>query len=392
MNRHADRLKRTLVTWALTLSLSPALLRGTAMAQEPPAAEESPSPAGPADTAEPQAPASPSSPAAPAAAPAETEPTFSEADVEALMNEAASGDKGGDEGGFTPDLRFYGFIDASMTGVFLTTNDLDLDAFLGPGISFRVGNINLYADARLTESLRSMLEVRFTYLPHGSLDLATLTRVKFTSADYTQTYRSVHTGSIIIERADLEYGPHSLFNVRAGHFISPVGIWNADHSTVVIVPIGIPYPVGEGLIPLNQTGLEVFGSTDVGNFTLGYDLTVSNGRGSAAEYLDLDKNKGFGGRLYASFHRLGTWTLGVSGYKGRATYADVRPAEGGIETAINMQYDEVAGAADFQWKWGGLLLQSEFLVSQVAFTEEGRPSSVIPTGAGLVPDFTRFGL
>lgn len=391
MNAQAECWKQSRVTAVVILLL--ALASGSAgMAQAPSAQEPPPTPAAAADAPPPVV-------AAPdVAAGGEAGSTVSEAEVASLVNEAMGDSSDSGEGeGFTPKLRFYGFMDATATAIIYssdTSGDSATDAFLGPGLSFRVGNINLYADAVLTDTLRSMAEVRFTYLPNGSLDTSTFKRTRSTPADYTQTYRPVPVGGVIIERAYFEYSPHSAFKLRVGHFITPVGVWNVDHSSVVIVPIGIPYPVGEGLIPLSQTGLEAFGSGEIGDFTLGYDLTLSNGRGGAAEYLDLDKNKGIGGRLYASYHGASTVTLGFSGYKGRATYADVGVnAAGSLQPATTLQYDEIAGAVDFVWKWDSFLLQSEFLISQIGFTDAGRPRGVIPTPyPGNSPDFRRLGL
>lgn len=72
---------------------------------------------------------------------------------------------GGEEQG--PKLDLYGFIDFTYSQN-LSRGDSPFDTFPHFG-SFAVGNINLYAAGDLGGGFRSLLELRFLYLPHGAI-------------------------------------------------------------------------------------------------------------------------------------------------------------------------------------------------------------------------------
>lgn len=295
-----------------------------------------------------------------------------------------------------PSLRFYGFADFGVTA---HVNDkLKINAANeGYAPRFMIGDLNLYADADLTGGWHSLFEVRFTYIPNGEVTFTgdRIARTSTSAGDYTEVNRPVRWGSILIERAYVEYTFNSLLTLRAGHFVTPVGIWNVDHGTPTVIPVRRPYIVAQGLIPTAQTGFEAYGSHTIKRWTLGYHLTLSNGRGQVDTYLDLDKNKAFGGRVYARLDAIGTLTMGVSWYKGRATDAGVAldPDTLVLSKQITSQYDELGYGADVQWEWEGVLLQSEVLANEVTFTKAGRTGPVFPTGnPGLVPDFRRWGM
>jgi hypothetical protein len=358
-------------------------------ASAPPAAAET-AVAAPAEPP-PPAPIEPAAPpAAPEAAPADVEAGAAEA--EALIEQLGS-ESGQEE--YAVDI--YGFID------FTYSHNLGDQSPVAPFNSFAVGNFNVYLASQLGDGFRSLAEVRFTYLPHGSAG-STATdfdgeRTDTTVGDYTDLDRPIRWGGVVIERAWLEYEAHPLFIVRGGHWLSPYGIWNVDHGSPVIVGTRRPYIVGEGLIPTSQTGLEIYGTHGFDELLLGYHLTLSNGRGPVDKYQDLNANKAVGGRLYARLDSsFGTVTLGLSGYRG--DYTDsvssfVFDPDGGasLSTTRLEDYDELSYAADLKWEYSGFWLQSEAIANEVAYEEGVRPALQALPGAdsGLVADYRRWG-
>lgn len=292
-------------------------------------------------------------------------------------------------------LKFYGFADFSY--VF----DLGDDIGTGTPDTFYIGRLNLYADADLGKNWRSMFEVRFMYLPNGSVPLSAdlgTPRTDTTVQDYADIFNPVRWGGISIERAWLEKEFHPALTLRGGHFLTPYGIWNVDHGSPAIIPVRRPFCVGQGLLPQAQTGLEAYGHLGFGPAEVGYHLTLSNGRGPIDTYQDLDNNKAVGGRLYGKLDTdAGAFTLGFSGYRGRYTDSsnEFSVVDGEFQVVENVasRYDELSLAADFKWQWEGLHLQAEAILNDRAYDEATRPTDPAFFGGppGFVPDSRTWG-
>jgi hypothetical protein len=298
-------------------------------------------------------------------------------------------------------LSLYGFAD------FMYSQALTKPSIQDRPAAFAIGNLNLYMGSELGDDWRWLSEVRFMYLPQGSVPYGSaLTpepgpRTDTTVEDYAEIQSSIRWGGVSIERAYFEHTFISWFSARAGQFLTPYGIWNVDHGSPVIVGVRRAYIIGQALFPARQTGLELYGSGLVGPVELGYHATVSNGRGPLDAYADLDRNKAVGGRVYVRSHSgtVGTVTVGASGYRGR--YTDAVPqgsfsSDGSLRLsdAVTAQYEELALAADLKWERKGLLVQSEAVLSDRAFTDSVRPPTVSEAGSqpGRIPDHRRAGV
>jgi len=290
-------------------------------------------------------------------------------------------------------LDIYGFAD------FAYMRFMEDSVVLSPSASsFSVGNLNLYLASDLGDEWRSLIEVRFMYLPNGAQTSPTLLgpAMDTTVYDNSDFGRPVQWGGIHIERVWLERTFHKLLTVRVGHWLTPYGIWNVDHGSPVVIGVGRPFIVGEELFPASQTGIETYGTADIDNIQLGYHLTLSNGRGPASSTCDFDNNKALGGRLYLRYESaFGTLNLGTAVYRGQYTNkhsalgVDTKgtPAVVGV---IDAQYDELSLSGDLKWQWGGLLAQGEVIENEVAFTPSGRTTS--KTGApAFDSDYRRWG-
>jgi hypothetical protein len=301
-----------------------------------------------------------------------------------------------DDASAPPLLDLYGFIDFTYTKN-LDGPDVPFDKFPGYG-SFAVGNVNLYAASTLSKSLRSLVEVRFLYLPHGSdtsFGAGAVEQVDGTANDYADFERQLRWGGIELERVFLEYQPAPWLAVKMGQYLTPYGIWNIDHGTPTIIPVRRPFVIGENLFPERQTGIEANGLVNFGETSLGYHLTLSNGRGPFDAYRDLDENVALGGRVLLKNVSVGTLTLGASTYYGTYTDRDkaygvksgVTPAQLEVKDAITVQFEELVLGGDARFEWEGLLIQGELLCNQRLFVDAYRRVDT----TGPAPDAFNFG-
>jgi hypothetical protein len=308
-----------------------------------------------------------------------------------------------DEGG---KVNIYGFTD--FTYSHLLSAREKFNGSPAPYPSFYVGNFNLYLSADLGHKWRSLSEIRFTYLPDGVQNVtydtttyaATYSRTSTAYADYTDYGRTTKVGGVIIERAWLEYAAHPLLTIRGGQWLTPYGIWNVEHGTTVIIGTTRPFIIGSEMFPNHQTGLELYGSYAVESTQVGYNLTLSNGRGPVDTYRDWDKNKALGWRLWLQQDTdFGTFVVGTSGYKGRYTdrYQATNFIPGGAFTfsyPINSEYKELSLAADLKWTWQGAVFQAEAIMHDVVYENSTRPiATTLDFGPqGWAADTRTYGL
>lgn len=283
------------------------------------------------------------------AAPGETAPVSDTAAADAAADSidlAALGlDPASAEAGFDDNLNLYGFADFQFNA------DYSNGAW---NKRFASGKLNIYLAKSLTKKFRTLAEVRLMYLPNGGRgDMGGDATVSV--ANDPVSGHEVAVGGISIQRVYAEYDVHRYVTVRAGHWLTPYGIWNVDHGSPAIIPVSAPYIIGESLIPESQTGLQAFQTVSVGDYRIGYYATVSNGRSWVESTQDPDNRVALGGRLEFEAPLFGTLKLGVSGYGGRTT---VMSTDG---SAPSWAYDERDVAVDAQWEHGAVYLQGEYI-------------------------------
>jgi hypothetical protein len=319
-------------------------------------------------------------------------PVMDEATLDAALAGGAVAQPSG------PQLSLYGFASLAYQQM-LEGSSNPWRQVIADHPSFVMGNLNLYLDADIAERWRSLMEVRFLYVPHGSETLRS--DLSFSVEDTTvrdpaEFGHSIRWAGIMIERAWLEYQAHDLVNIRAGHFLTPYGIWNVDHGAPVVLGIWRPFIIRDALFPERQTGLELYGAKMLGRVRWGYHLTLSNGRGPAPDTRDSNDNKAVGGRLHAQFRSSFELALGISGTMGRSKTPRFRwvPAGNGSaarQKTLVRESDDGAVGVDLRLQAGPLLVQSEIIAARRLYTDQGREAAVGMPGLHY-PDARRWGV
>ncbi|TMQ06843.1 MAG: hypothetical protein E6J90_45090 [Deltaproteobacteria bacterium] len=276
---------------------------------------------------------------------------------------------------FDDKLNIHGFADIALQKWHWAHSTI---GFPQKSKSFLVGNLNLYLAKNLTAKARSLVEVRFTFLPNASVN-PDGSVVDTTVLDATNLYRATQWGGIMIERVYVEYDLTEHLTIRGGRWLTPYGVWNIDHGSPVVITTGRPFIIGEQFFPEHQTGLDLFGDHYLGRFKLSYHATVSNGRGGADAQLDQDSVFALGGRLELET----PWglRLGSSYYRGR--YTALPATAGGVADT----YLEASYGGDAQLDRGALHLQAEVIAHDRHYPAGQRSLA----GGGFAPDGRDFG-
>ena len=324
------------------------------------------------------------------AAPTSAADELEDVDLDALAEELESGTYERAE-----PLQFYGFVDMGFQS-FIAKESSRIRPFLpSQANSFVLGNINLFLDIRPTQHWRSLIELRFTNLPHGE-DIAfgnplgmAYERVDARVFDTTSPSGStqVIAGSVIIERAWIEYLYRDWLAIKVGYFFTPFGIWNVDHGSPTLISLTFPTMITLALLPQRQLGLQVSGVIDIARWDLGYHITASNGR--TPGQFDLSADKMLGGRIFAR-RRTDAFELkvGVSGFWG--TYLDQEKNITSFEPFVvtiddTVAYTEGGLGLDVALDVGAFRLRAEGIARRIVY-EPGMREPVFGPPGSYAPD------
>jgi len=287
--------------------------------------------------------------------------------------------------------KIFGFFDMSYLKTYYSKGDTLYRAVLPMPTqsTFMLTGVNVFLANQITERLKFLSEIRFTYLPLGNesgtetyavlpngstMNLGT----KYSRTDTTvsdPTAQSYRLGGLSLERLQVTYTLNDYLAVTAGHFLTPYGIWNVDHGSPVILMFHAPIFQSVSMMPTQQLGLQLFGRVYLArDLSLDYAGTVSNGRGPEDSVVDLDNDKAVGLRWHLNYEIDDfSISLGQYGYTGR--YTDSKkaiyfgPGTGDTSeiTTITQQYRERILASDVLIKFFGIRLQGEAVLRQVMF-------------------------
>ncbi len=355
---------------------------------------------------------------------AELEAKIAEAQDEIALATVDSDDMEGAQ-----KLNVFGFFDLTYFKGFWDDDSI-YNMYQPSNGSFTITNANIYFQSQMTDSLSAMTEIRFSFLPHGferEYEAAYVFPDGSGNVDPNSSYVRTNTtvwdpvttlefqqGGITLERVHLTYQPADAFGIVAGRFLTPYGIWNIDHGSPVVIPARIPYFQYRSLVPLAQTGLQLFGRVfPTDRIFLDYALTLSNGRGPMDALVDLDENKGLGLRLKLTYDgKHVTFFTGAYGYTGeytdkkKRTVVQINPdltQNTDVDDPISVKqitteaYREYVITYDISLSLFGLTLQSEAAWRRVDFTVHSQmpPANALFNGAAAteilyMPDYLGY--
>jgi len=296
-------------------------------------------------------------------------------------------------------LRLYGFSDVGLRNTSTPEDGLMASQFASP-VTFFLGRLNLYVDSHLSSDFRFLAETRLSLYPNGTISGSSATgQIRRTSTNVSDVSSpnptaSLSWGSMILERAALDWTRYPFLSVRAGLFLTPFGIYNVDHGTPTLIRTSLPIYISQKLIPERQLGIQLFGSRPVERWELGYAATVSNGRTDGV--VDVDDGKAFGGRLFAKRHGELRLMLGAS-----ALYQPYRRQreQFGMDGSGNVVYtttrvvelEALTLGGDLSLDYAGLRVRSEVVYYKREYRSGMRDAPAQARG-GQEPDFRALNL
>ncbi len=298
-----------------------------------------------------------------------------------------------------PGMKVFGFMDVALHKAFINKNDV-LHGIVNDHLSFLIPHVNLYFSSTVNRTTTALVELRFGFFPQGQESfLPNYQRVNTTVVD-PHTSEEIEYGGVSIQRAKITWTPSDAFGVTAGRFFTPFGIWNIDHSPTVVIPILLPWIMLRQTAPLAQTGAMVHGRFFPGHgLRFDYALTISNGRGPAESFYDVDSNKALGLRLKGVYEsRDFRLEIGGYGYYGQSTdisknVKSVLPLRLGVETTE--QFTEIVACADLLFEIAGLRVQFESAWARRNYSQRPFKEFPIiqePIPGVIQPDHIRYDL
>jgi hypothetical protein len=288
--------------------------------------------------------------------------------------------------------KVFGFFDMSFGKMFFPKSDSVYKEALPvtDKSTFALSALNVYLGNQITNNLKFLSELRFTYQPLGTenniptymvlpngkpVSLGGSYDRTSTGVTDSLTMQTYQLGGVSMERVQVTYSFSDYFGITAGRFLTPYGIWNVDHGSPVILMVRAPFMQSREMVPLKQLGIQLFGKAFLGSgISLDYAGTISNGRGPTDTVMDLDENKGLGLRWRLNYEEDElSISFGQYGYTGKYTditkslYVGPGSADYSTQITPTNVYTEYDLANDLLVKFHGLRLQSEAMFRRVTY-------------------------
>lgn len=164
---------------------------------------------------------------------------------------------------------------------------------------FRVRHLSLFFTKAVQKEWKLFSEIEYEDAP-------------FIESAHTTDTVDTAQGKLFVEQMYIEYRPSFYWDVRAGRFLTPAGIWSTYHYPPYVPTQTRPIMVRK-IFPQVADGVQLRSSFSVQGSALDTHLYVANGAGNPGR-LDRNANKAIGGRANYAFNVLGGFELGASYY------------------------------------------------------------------------------
>lgn len=170
----------------------------------------------------------------------------------------------------------------------------------GENNRFRVKHLALFFSKEVGRRWKLFSEIEYEDAPVIEAD---------SSTDTVKTAQ----GKVFLEQMYIEYKPKVDYDIRAGRFLTPAGIWNIYHY-----PPYVPFQTAplfiRNVFPEVSDGIQVRKTFAVRDSTLDAHVYAANGSGNPGR-LDRNENKAVGARLNYPVEALGGLEFGASYYR-----------------------------------------------------------------------------
>ncbi|MBN1609072.1 MAG: hypothetical protein JW940_20760 [Polyangiaceae bacterium] len=294
-------------------------------------------------------------------------------------------------------FRVYGFMDAGLRKQWWGHHAYFHSIGASNAPTFVFGNLNLYFDSRPTPDWRGLAEIRFTSYPDGTIANPTGTSFErqstlvFDIDGSSGSWGQVRYGSIVLERAHIDWTPADWFQVTTGYWLTPYGIWNVDHGTPTLISLMPPQFVVMEEFPARQLGIQIHGVIGVQPpWDLAYHAYISNGRYATLQ--DPTPDKMLGGRLALQSLLPFPMAFGGSFFSGENATEQRQLTSASpftVDSVFPVDYKEFGFAADASADFGRLRIRTEGVFTRRNY----RPGKHAPGWypGTLMPSTTRWG-
>jgi hypothetical protein len=298
-------------------------------------------------------------------------------------------------------FQIYGFADMTISKYFPAKNSFSygIDK-MDEKANFSLDHLNLYTNFKPNKNVRFLAELSFQEKPVTDANAVGRRYIfdsPFGHSDSVWTVAELEEknkiqkgitifgwGSFSVERALMSLNLNRYFNVSAGKFITPAGVWNVDHGSPVIMTMSQPtqYSYAE-IFPKSQIGIMEDGRVFIGDADLSYVIYLSSGRDNQSLHKAADLS--VGGQVRLNLPVLDECTFGISGYRGNADIK-VRTAVSTMKTVdfVNwdvkrtnytdydsVKYGEKVYGIDMRLRMFNLTFQSEWNYQDIANYKAG---------------------
>ncbi|MFW8592280.1 hypothetical protein ACOI22_15850 [Glaciecola sp. 2405UD65-10] len=246
-------------------------------------------------------------------------------------------------------MHIAGYVDVEYKG---SSED-------GVNEEFRMHHLSLFFTRQFTDKIKFFSEIEYEDAP------------KFDGVNDGSGDIEEASGTIFVEAMNFDWNYSEYFNVRAGRFFAPAGIWSEDHYPPFVSTQERPMHIFK-IFPQFVDGASIFGTAFIGDkVSVDYSAFYGNGESNISGKKDLNNNKGNGLRATFHFPWLSEFTTGFTYYKD------------GKDTSNN-NANKTAYGTHAKFRYKNVTAQLEYAKSDLRFDDETQDYS----NSGFYGQFT----